>query len=158
LISTADQPRDGAAQWGFSLVEILAVMCLLTVAICTAALVAAKGVLQARHAGLHADARTAASALVNAEPPEGLGGSVAPDAPVAGWFDIVVVSAATGRLERLEGTARASDVPIRRQWRVAVERGVRVYTVSAELLGSDASTPLAPAQGGGRFLFNRTIR
>ena len=158
MITKADQPWNGAAQRGFGLVEILAVTCLLTVAICTAALVAAKGVLQARHAGLHADARTAASALVNAEPPEGLGGSVAPDAPVTGWFDVVVVSAESGRLERLEGPTRVNVVPIRRQWRVAVERGVRVYTVSAELLGSDASTPLAPAQGGGRFIFNRTVR
>lgn len=133
-------------------------MCLLTVAICTAALVAARGVLQARHAVLRTDARTAASLLVNAEPPAGVGGAVAPERPVTGWFDIVVVNPATGEFEPLEGPSGSQGVPIRRQWRVVVERGVRVYSVSAELLGSDAATPLPPPQGGGIFVFNRIVR
>lgn len=145
-------------QRGFGLVEIVTVMCLLTVAICTAALVAAKGLLQARHAVLRTDARTAASSLVNGEPPADVGGAVAPDLPLSGWFDVVVVNPSTGEFEPLVGTSRDHGVPIRRQWRVVSERGVLVYSVSAELLGSDTNTPLAPAQGGGLFVFNRIVR
>lgn len=145
-------------QRGFSIVEVVVVMCLLTVAICTAALLTIKGILQARHARVRTDAQTTASALVNSPAPAGTGGSVAPDAPVVGWSDVVFVNPETGQFEPLTGRLPEGAVPIRRQWRVAPTGTMRVYSVSAEIMSPDATTPLPDAQGGGAFVLNRVLR
>lgn len=162
MTATSNTRENGTAargsQRGFGIIEVVVVMCLLTVAICTAALITAKGVLQARHARVRTDARTAASALVNAEAPAGTGGSVAPAAPLSNWHDVVIVDASTGAFLAAPGTLPEGAVPIRRQWQVATVNGARVYSVSAEILGADGRTPLPAAQGGGLFVFNRVVR
>jgi len=142
---------------GFGLVEIVVVMCLLTVGICTAALVCAKGLVQARHARVRTDARTAASILANAQAPAAAGGSVSPSSVIEGWFDVVVVDPSTGTLTVVSGSVPEGAIPIRRQWRLEVSGRARVYSVSAEILAPDASTPLPAAQGGGVFYFSRVV-
>lgn len=147
--------RCGRNERGFALAVVLVLIAIVAVALVGAAAAAGYGVLSASQTRRDVDARMAATARAADGVPGASGGSVAPAAPVDGFYDFAVVDEQSGRL----AVYAASDAPqsgelILRQWRVSASSGGRLFEVSATLV--DASTHEAiTGPRGAAFLLSR---
>lgn len=102
-----------------------------------------------------ASVRSAALDRLEEPAPDADGGATAPEPPVDGFTDIVVVTP-DGRVLAVERDA-AAGVLVRRSWRLATTAdGTRVFEVSAVLLEADAETTV-DGPGGVRETTARTL-
>jgi hypothetical protein len=129
---------------------------LVSIGISGAALASGYGVLSAAQSRRDVDARMAATALAADGVPSLTGGSVAPAAPVDGWYDYVVVNPSTGHLT----TYTADDAPesgdlILRQWCVSGNGTAgRLFQVSTTLVDTATRAPLHGPHGA-QFTLSR---
>ncbi len=134
------------------------VVCLVTIWLSNAVLVATYGVMAAANTRDRLDARIAAVERASALAPEGTGGSVWPATPVDGFHELLVTNPQTGRLDVLDGDhAPAAGAVILRQWRLTPNAdGGRVFEVSTAIV--DAVTRRAvPEPRGGSFTYSRIV-
>jgi hypothetical protein len=141
--------RRESSEAGFALATQLVAISVATVGLLGAIATACVGVLTAERAAERVDARLAALALLDSRAldatPEG--GSIAPDAPVDGYFDVVVASEKSGGYEVVPAGASVEGDLFRRQWRVRSDEatGARLVEVSCELMASVDGGPMRGA-------------
>lgn len=133
---------------GFGYIAYIILITLTTIAIGSMAMLAAKGAILSRYVRERDLVRMAAQQVILGSAPAAVGGSVAPDAPAAGWHDVVYADTETGGFTPLgEGdTAPAGAIVVRRQWRVSDSGGVRVFEVTADLLNPVSRQPFADSK------------
>lgn len=113
------------------------------------------GTLTGDRARDRASVRSAALDRLEEPAPDAEGGAIAPEPPVNGYSDVVVVTS-DGRVVAAD-TRGAIGVVVRRSWRVVTSTdGERIFEVSAELLGADAESTV-DGPGGVRETTGRTL-
>lgn len=142
----ADEARaDPKAECGFSIISAMFWTAFAAIVVSGTAQVVVYGTITGRRSRVRNLARAAASAIIEARPPAEAGGTVAHDAAVSGYTDIVVVDPETGGV--VTGDA-AHGYRFRRQWRLSAGAdGAWVFEASSELLVGDSTEPLDGPDG-----------
>lgn len=137
-------------QRGYSLLLLMLVLGIASVWLTNAALTAGYGVLSAAGTRDRLNARIAANERTCGAIPEGTGGSVWPETPVAGYFDYLAPDGESGRLRVVAGAELPkSGQVVLRQWRLSANAdGGRLLEVSAVILDAATLRPVAPPAGG----------
>ena len=132
--------RASKRNGGWTLLAILLVLSIVSVALVNAALTSGYGVITASEARSALTARMAALERAG-RVPSAPGGSIWPDPPEEGFCEWVVASP-EGRFDVVEHGAWPADAAVvLRQWRlVARGDGTRLYQVSARTVGARDDT------------------
>lgn len=133
------------AERGFSIISAMFWTAFAAIVVSGTAQIVVYGTITGRRSRVRSLARAAASAVIEARPPAEAGGTVAPDAAVSGYADIVVVDPETG------GVVTGDDphgYRFRRQWRLSAGAdGAWVFEASSELLAGNSDEPLDGPDG-----------
>jgi hypothetical protein len=135
---------------GYALFAVMVVVSIVTIWMVDAALATGYGVLAAASTRDRLNARIAANERVSGAIPTGTGGSVWPDAPVAGFYDLLVTDASSGTLREVSPEERLPDgLFVLRQWRIAANAGGgRLLEVSTVIVDARTHEVVAGPSGG----------
>lgn len=134
-----------SAERGFSIISAMFWTVFAAIVVSGTAQIVVYGTITGRRSHIRDLGRAAASAIVEARPPAEPGGSVAPDAAVSGYSDVVTVDPDTGAI--LPGDDVAG-YRFRRQWRLSQGAdGVWVFEASSELLAGNTAERLDGPDG-----------
>ena len=148
--AATDKRRRARRDEGYALFAVMVVVSIVTIWMSNAALATGYGVLAAANTRDRLNARIAANERVSGAVPDGTGGSVWPNEPVAGFYDLLVTDSASGRLRALEPEERLPrGAMVLRQWRlVANADGGRLLEVSAVIVDARTREAVAGPAGG----------
>jgi hypothetical protein len=139
------QVRSVRDERGYTFVVLTIVICVVSVALVQSASTLIAGAFATDAARLQLDVRIACRQLLTGPLPLEVGGSIAPEPPVEGFSDVVVVDRETGSVRPLTQTSGIAGPVVLRQWRLRdLATGERVFEVSG--VAVDAGT-LAPRSG-----------